>query len=116
MLIVWDDWGGFYDHVAPADAGFFGYGMRVPLLVISPYAKPGYIGHTLYSFDSINKEIETIFKVPCLLTDCNASVNDLSDMLTATPSVPALVLTPRPSVKQKGPLVLDGVIQKDDDD
>jgi len=116
MLIVWDDWGGFYDHVAPADAGFFGYGMRVPLLVISPYAKPGYVGHTLYSFDSINKEIETIFKVPCLLTDCNASVNDLSDMVTSTPSVPALVLTPRPSVKQKGPLVLDGVTQKDDDD
>src|SRR5208283_533625 len=116
ILVVWDDWGGFYDHVAPSDAGFFGYGIRVPLLVISPYAKPGYIGHKLYSFDSINKEIETVFHVPCLLTDCSASVNDLSDMLTSTPSAPALVLVPRPSVKRKGPLVLDGIVQKDDDD
>lgn len=115
ILVTWDDWGGFYDHVVPPTADFFGYGLRVPLLVISPYAKPGYIGHQLYSFDSMNKEVETVFQLPCLLTDCNASVNDLSDMLTTVPSAPMKMLMPRPYVKQKG-LVIDGVAEKDDDD
>jgi phospholipase C len=116
ILLTWDDWGGFYDHVAPPDVDFFGYGIRVPLLVISPFAKPGYVGHQLYSFDSMNKEIETIFKLPCLLTDCSASVKDLSDMLTTTPVGPVLMQTPRPYVKQKEPVVIDGAVARDDDD
>jgi phospholipase C len=93
ILVVWDEWGGFYDHVAPPDTDYFGYGMRVPLLVISPYVKPGHIGHVQYSFDSINKEIESIFSLPCLLSDCSNSVNDLNDMLTATPAAPTLIIS-----------------------
>ena len=44
-LPAWDDWGGFYDHVAPPTVDANGYGMRVPGMVISPYAKQGYIDH-----------------------------------------------------------------------
>ena len=64
----------------------------------------------------MNKEIETIFKLPCLLTDCSASVKDLSDMLTTTPVGPVLMQTPRPYVKQKEPVVIDGAVARDDDD
>jgi len=85
------------------------------LIVISPYSKPGHIGHQLYSFDSLNKEIEAVFQLPCLLTDCSPSVNDLSDMLTTTPSASPLVRTPRPYVKEKDPVVIDGIAAKDDD-
>lgn len=116
ILLTWDDWGGFYDHVAPPDVNYFGYGLRVPLIAISPYAKPGYIGSSLYSFDSMNKEIETIFRLPCLLTDCNTSVNDLSDLLTASPTAPLKMLTPRPYVRPNEPVVIDGVAADDDDD
>ncbi|MGB6518440.1 MAG: alkaline phosphatase family protein [Candidatus Cybelea sp.] len=41
IVVVWDDWGGFYDHVAPPQLDYTGLGFRVPLLVVSPYAKPG---------------------------------------------------------------------------
>src|SRR2546423_12496766 len=53
VVLVWDDWGGFYDHVAPARVDAFGLGLRVPLLVIAPYARRGYLSHTTYSFESV---------------------------------------------------------------
>ena len=46
IFITWDDWGGFYDHVPPQQIDDFGLGIRVPLLVISPYAKQGFVDHT----------------------------------------------------------------------
>ena len=116
ILVTWDDWGGFYDHVPPPNTDFFGYGMRVPLLAISPFAKSGYIGHQLYSFDSINKTIEKLFHVPCLLTDCNTTVNDLTDLLTATPTAPTVILTPQPFVHQTQAPVIDGQQDQGDDD
>ena len=45
IFLAWDDWGGFYDHVVPPKVDANGYGLRVPALVISPYAKKGYIDH-----------------------------------------------------------------------
>lgn len=56
-----DDWGGFYDHVAPPQVDSLGYGLRVPGLVISPYAKSGYIDHQTLSFDAYLKFIEDDF-------------------------------------------------------
>ena len=53
VFLTWDDFGGFYDHVAPQQVDGFGLGFRVPLLVISPYAKQGYIDHTQYEFSSM---------------------------------------------------------------
>jgi phospholipase C len=88
VVVVWDDWGGFYDHVPPP---FFdqwgGLGFRVPLLVVSPYAreavpgKPGYISHTQYEFGSILRFIEDTFNLGSLgTTDARAtSIGDCFD-------------------------------------
>jgi phospholipase C len=61
IFLAWDDWGGFYDHVVPPKVDANGYGLRVPGLVISPYAKKGYIDHQTLSFDAYNKFIEDDF-------------------------------------------------------
>jgi phospholipase C len=61
IFLSWDDWGGFYDHVTPPHVDANGYGLRVPGLVISPYAKQGYIDHQTLSFDAYLKFIEDDF-------------------------------------------------------
>jgi phospholipase C len=61
IFLAWDDWGGFYDHVKPPRVDINGYGLRVPALVISPYARQGYIDHRPLSFDSYVKFIEDDF-------------------------------------------------------
>ena len=61
IFLAWDDWGGFYDHVQPPTVDQNGYGLRVPGLVISPYAKKGYIDHQTLSFDAYVKFIEDDF-------------------------------------------------------
>jgi phospholipase C len=55
------DWGGFYDHVVPPTVDALGYGLRVPALVISPYARRGYIDHQTLSFDAYLRFIEDDF-------------------------------------------------------
>ena len=61
VFLAWDDWGGFYDHVTPPSVDRLGYGLRVPGLVISPYARRGYIDHQTLSFDAYAKFIEDDF-------------------------------------------------------
>ncbi|MGI9061492.1 MAG: alkaline phosphatase family protein [Ktedonobacteraceae bacterium] len=61
IFLAWDDWGGFYDHVVPPTVDQNGYGLRVPGIVISPYAKKGYIDHQTLSFDAYLKFIEDDF-------------------------------------------------------
>jgi phospholipase C len=61
IFLAWDDWGGFYDHVAPPRVDQNGYGLRVPGMVISPYAKRGFIDHQTLSFDAFVKFIEDDF-------------------------------------------------------
>jgi len=61
IFLAWDDWGGFYDHVVPPTVDQNVYGLRVPGLVISPYAKKGCIDHQTLSFDAYLKIIEDVF-------------------------------------------------------
>ncbi len=63
IFLAWDDWGGFYDHVKPPTVDENGYGLRVPAIVISPYARKGYIDHQTLSFDAYVKFIEDDFLV-----------------------------------------------------
>jgi phospholipase C len=93
IIITWDDWGGWYDHVAPKvinDGVSWGsgyvYGFRVPLIVVSPYAKTAYISHTTHDFGSILKFIESTYNLPSL-GYADTPADDLSDCfnLTHTP-------------------------------
>ena len=61
IFLSWDDWGGFYDHVVPPAIDQNGLGLRVPAMVISPYAKQGYIDPQTLSHDDYNKFIEDDF-------------------------------------------------------
>jgi phospholipase C len=61
IFLAWDDWGGFYDHEPPPKVDGNGYGLRVPALVISAYAKQGFIDHEILSFDAYLKFIEDDF-------------------------------------------------------
>jgi phospholipase C len=58
IIVLWDDAGGWYDHVAPPHLNYGGLGFRVPMIVVSPYVKPGTISHTQYEFGSIIRFIE----------------------------------------------------------
>jgi phospholipase C len=66
IVLTWDDFGGFYDHVAPPHLDLFGLGPRVPAIVISPWAKPGFIEHETLEFSSVLRLIETVFDLPTL--------------------------------------------------
>jgi phospholipase C len=78
ILILWDDWGGFYDHVSPTIYNSYELGFRVPLIVVSPYAKQNYISHVQHEFGSILKFTEETFGLPSLGTT-DERADDLSD-------------------------------------
>jgi len=78
IFVTWDDWGGWYDHVTPPTLDMIGLGERVPLVVVSPYARVGYVSHTQHEFGSIIHFIESTYGLPNLgQTDVRA--DDLSD-------------------------------------
>ena len=102
IIITWDDWGGWYDHVAPKvinDGVSWGsgyvYGFRVPLIVVSPYAKSAYISHVTHDFGSILKFVETTFKLPSL-GYADAPADDLSDCFNLAQSPLAFKSIPAP--------------------
>jgi phospholipase C len=68
LVLTWDEYGGFYDHVAPPVLDRYGDGMRVPTIIISPYARPGYIDHSVYDFSSVLRYIEDRFGLSPLTT------------------------------------------------
>ncbi len=81
IVVVWDDWGGWYDHVAPPQLTYAGLGIRVPMIVVSPYAKKGYVSHTVYQFGSVIKFVEEVFGLGSLGTSDrrSASILDVFD-------------------------------------
>lgn len=88
IFLAWDDWGGFYDHVAPPRVDALGYGIRVPGLVISPYARSGMVDHQTLSFDAYLKFIEDDFMNGARL---NPKTDGRSD--------------PRPDVREDAPIL-----------
>ena len=95
IFVTWDDWGGWYDHVPPPQLDDMGLGFRVPLLVVSPYAKHGYVSHVQHEFGSILHFVESDFGVPSL-GESDARADDLSDCFDFTQ-------TPAPFVKVRAP-------------
>jgi phospholipase C len=83
IFITWDDWGGWYDHVPPPMLNSYEYGFRVPLIVVSPYAKRGYVSHATHDFGSILRFIEEVFRMPSL-GFIDAPADDLSDCFDLT--------------------------------
>lgn len=84
IIVTWDDWGGWYDHVPPPSIyNQNEYGFRVPLIVISPYAKPGYVSHVTHDFGSILHFVETVFGLPSL-GYADARADDLADCFDFT--------------------------------
>ena len=74
VFVMWDDWGGMYDHVPPAHLDVDGLGFRVPLLVISPYAKASYVSHVHYETGSLLRFAEDVFGL-ARLTAVDARAN-----------------------------------------
>ena len=105
LFLVWDDWGGFYDHVDPPvvelwkDGTPFRYGHRVPCIVVSPFAHANHISHTLHSHLSLLRFAETIFSLEPL-TERDATASDMFDCFDFTqPALPALLLKARDCVQ-----------------
>ena len=68
IVVVWDDWGGGYDNLAPPQLDYVGLGIRVPCLIVSPYAQKNYVSHTQYEYGSLLKFVERAFGLPSLKT------------------------------------------------
>jgi phospholipase C len=93
IFVVWDDWGGWYDHVAPPALDRMGLGFRVPLIVISPYAKRGYVSHVQHEFGSIVKFAEEALGLPSL-GETDARADDLADCFDFTQAPRVFELIP----------------------
>ena len=95
IFLVWDDFGGFYDHVAPPKLDFISLGPRVPSIVISPYARPGYVDRHTFDFDSILRFVEDDFGLPRLTSRDRRSRSVQSSFDFTQPPLDPLVLKPR---------------------
>jgi len=101
LFLLWDEWGGFYDHVEPPlverweDGSPYRYGHRAPCMVISPYARSGFVSHTLYSHVSLLRCAETIFDLEPL-TERDATAHTMLDCFDFDQSpLPPITLEPR---------------------
>jgi phospholipase C len=103
IIVVWDDWGGWFDNASPPQLDYRGLGFRIPCLIISPYAKHGYVDDTQYEFGSILRFIEEVYQLPTigpaseLYTDARATGLDNAFDFTQKPR-------PFAKIKAKYPL------------
>ena len=110
IFLTWDDSGGWYDHVTPPQVDAFGYGFRVPCLIISPYARQGLIDHTQGDFTSILKFIETDLSLPSLSTR-DAQANNLMEAFDFAQSPNPPLALPGPFLANHYPLTYpDGAL------
>ncbi|HEY1869022.1 MAG TPA: alkaline phosphatase family protein [Candidatus Cybelea sp.] len=79
IFVIWDDWGGLYDHVAPPYEDYDGLGFRVPLLVISPYAKRDHVSHVQYETASVLRFTEDLYGLGSLAAADRRATSPASD-------------------------------------
>jgi phospholipase C len=105
IFVQWDDWGGLYDHVPPPFKDYDGLGFRVPLLVISPYAKQNYVSHVQYETTSVLRFAEDLFGLDRLTA---------ADKRATSPAIDCFDFSqrPRPFVKIEAPLPAKFFMQK----
>jgi phospholipase C len=103
VFVTWDDFGGWYDHVAPPQVDAYGLGFRVPCLIISPYARAGFVDHTQSEFSSILKFIETVHGLPALTQRDEMASNMFEAFDFSQPPSPPLIL-PGPYIPDHYPL------------
>jgi phospholipase C len=99
IFVTWDDWGGWYDHVQPQQFGnYYELGFRLPLLIVSPYAKPGYVSHVQHEFGSILNFAEETFGFPKgSLGTTDVRADDLMDAFDFTQEpIPFVKIVARP--------------------
>ena len=92
IILWWDEFGGFYDHVRPIQTDEYGFGFRVPAIVISPYAIPQNISHTQYDSTSPLKLVETKFGLTPMASR-DAAANNMLDCFnfSETPLPPVII-------------------------
>jgi phospholipase C len=95
VFLTWDDFGGFYDHVPPPHLNFISLGPRVPTIVISPYARRGYVDHQMYDFTSILRYIEDKYGLHYLTTYDQRARSIGHDLDFAQQPQSPLILQPR---------------------
>lgn len=95
VFMTWDEFGGFYDHVRPPRINGLSLGPRVPSIVISPYARPHYVDHSTYDFNSILRYVEDKYHLAPLSQYDRQAASIGSDLNFAQSTLPALLLTPR---------------------
>ena len=100
IFVQWDDWGGLYDHVAPEYEDYDSLGFRIPLLVISPYAKQNYVSHVHYETASVLRFAEDLYGLPHLAAADGRATSPAADCFDFSQA-------PRPFVKIKAPYSAD---------
>ncbi len=113
IVLLWDDWGGWYDPVPPLQTNYTSLGFRVPLIVISPYAKAHLVSHTQYEFGSILKFIEQTFDLGSLHTT-DVEATSLSDLFDFTQAPRSYQIEPAPHANSCGqPPAMETILKND---
>ena len=87
IVVVWDDWGGWFDHVSPPQLDGMGLGFRIPLMIISPWSRHGYVSHAQHEMASITRLIETVWNLPPMAA-ADARADPFADCFDFTQSPP----------------------------
>ena len=119
IFISWDDWGGLYDHVVPPmENNYYELGFRVPLVIVSPYARHGYVSHVRHEFGSIIAFSEEAFGIPKgALHATDVRADDLSDAFDfkQTPN-PFVTISAPPFVPEQDPPAIRNAEDPDPND
>jgi phospholipase C len=114
VFVIWDDWGGWYDHVSPPQLDVQGLGFRVPMLAISPYSKVNYVSHVQYESAGILKFVESVFHLPALQA-ADRRANGFDDIFDFTKKPRAYSVTQAHTQAQHFVRAKPSLVPPDDD-